>query len=273
MAMVMIQKIALGIEYDGSDFHGWQHQRQGVRAVQTCLEAALSRVANHPVNVICAGRTDAGVHASAQVVHFETTQQRPLRAWVLGCNSYLPDDVCVTWARLVPEHFNARFSALARRYRYCILNRAVRSALQHNLVTWHHYPLDIEPMQAACPYFLGEQDFSSFRAAACQSRSPMRNVYELSVTRQDDHIIIEIEANAFLHHMVRNIVGVLMAIGNGAQSPHWAQQVLQARDRTKGGVTAPAAGLCLIAVRYPDEFMIPNGLQPLGFAIPVDQDP
>jgi tRNA pseudouridine38-40 synthase len=260
-------RLVLGIEYDGSSFHGWQSQPSGVRTVQSTLEAAIAKVADHPVRVICAGRTDTGVHASAQVIHFDAQHQRPLRAWVLGCNSYLPADICVTWARLVPDHFHARFSARARRYRYVILNRAVRSALQHHQVTWYHYPLDVQRMQAACEYFLGEQDFSSFRAAGCQSRTPMRNVYELSIVRNGDHISIEIEANAFLLHMVRNIAGVLMTIGSGEQPPQWAGQVLDARDRRRGGMTAPAAGLCLIAVRYAQEFSLPVNQEVIGFTV------
>jgi tRNA pseudouridine38-40 synthase len=260
-------RIALGIEYDGSQFHGWQSQQAGVRTVQSCVEAALARVADHPVSVICAGRTDTGVHASAQVIHFDAHCRRPLRAWVLGCNSYLPDDICVVWAREVAQQFHARFSAYARRYRYVILNRAVRSALQYKQVTWHHYPLDVQRMQAAAPYFLGEQDFSSFRAAGCQSNTPMRNIHELVINRSGDRIHIEIEANAFLHHMVRNIAGVLISIGGGGQPPQWAQQVIKARDRSCAGITAPAAGLCLIAVRYPAEFELPAGVETLGFDV------
>lgn len=263
-------RIALGIEYDGSGFHGWQSQQSGVRTVQDCMEKALSQVADQPVSLICAGRTDAGVHASAQVVHFDTTAERRLRAWVLGANSNLPDDVCVIWARFVADDFNARFSATARRYRYRILNRAVRSALQHRRMTWHRYALDEERMQKAAKYLLGEHDFTSFRAVSCQAKSPWRTISDLRIERRDDLIIIEIEANAFLHHMVRNIVGVLLAIGRGERSPDWAQAVLLARDRTRGGVTAPAEGLSLITVRYPHAFQLPENLRSLGFTNSMD---
>lgn len=251
-------RIALGVEYDGSDFRGWQVQQPGVRTIQGCLERALARVADHPVATICAGRTDAGVHATAQVVHFDTTAQRSARSWILGSNANLPDDISVQWACPVTDTFHARFAAMARRYRYVILNRPYRPALLRQRVAWVYQLLAVERMAAAATYLVGEHDFSSFRAVGCQAKSPVRTLYELSVQRQGNEVVIEAEANAFLHHMVRNIAGVLIAIGCGEQPVQWAGEVLAARDRTLGGVTAPAAGLCLVAVRYGDEFRLPT---------------
>ena len=252
-------RIALGVEYDGTGFQGWQHQRTGVRTVQSCVETAVSKVANHPVQIICAGRTDSGVHASGQVIHFDTAAQRPLRAWTLGCNTHLPVDVSIRWASVVDNHFHARFSAYSRRYRYIILNRSLRSALQHRQTTLYYlHTLDADSMHAAGQLLLGENDFSSFRAAGCQSKTPWRNVTELNVVRDGEHVIVEIEANAFLHHMVRNIVGVLIAIGSGEQPVDWAGEVLAKRDRTQAGITAAPQGLCLLQVRYPAEFILPE---------------
>lgn len=249
-------RIALGVEYDGSGFRGFQTQGVGVPTVQRCLEQALTAVAAHPVAVTCAGRTDAGVHAGGQVVHFDSDADRPLRAWVMGGNAHLPDAISIIWAQPVPDSFHARFSALARCYRYIIINRAVRSALLRQRVTWWYQPLDAERMHLAGQALLGEHDFSSYRAQGCQSRSPMRCVHELTVTRYGDYIVLDIEANAFLQHMVRNIVGVLLAIGAGERPLDWARAVLELRDRTLGGVTAPPDGLSLIAVRYPPEFAL-----------------
>lgn len=251
-------RVALGIEYDGSDFRGWQTQQERVRTVQSCLEIALSRVADHPVQVICAGRTDAGVHSIGQVVHFDTQAQRSSRSWVLGANSNLPADVSVVWAQPVPEIFHARFSAVARRYRYVILNRPFRSALYRCRATWCYRPLDEARMQEAGQCLQGTHDFTSFRALECQAKHPIRTVYTIDVQRRGDLISIEVEANAFLHHMVRNIAGVLMAIGAGERPVDWAREVLELRDRTQGGVTAPAEGLYLIRVHYPDTFELPS---------------
>lgn len=257
-------RIALGLEYDGRQFQGWQAQQTGVRTVQTELERALSRVADHPVAVVCAGRTDARVHASAQVIHFDTTAERPLHGWVLGCNTHLPEDVSVQWAKIVNENFHARYSAHARAYRYIILNRPVRSALWRGRVTWYHYPLDAENMHQAGQYLLGEQDFSSFRAKDCQSLSPMRNVHFVEVQRSGDWLILDIQANAFLHHMVRNIAGVLMAIGQGERPVDWVQNVLRARDRSQGGVTAKPDGLYLRTVQYDRHWDLPASYSGLG---------
>ena len=242
-------RIALGVEYNGSNFSGWQSQ-DGTRTVQGCVEVALSRVANHDVQVICAGRTDAGVHALQQVIHADVSAQRTMRSWVLGSNVNLPNDISVVWAQEVADDFHARFSARQRHYRYLILNRMTRPAILAKQITWEHRALDAKRMQQGADYLLGEHDFTSYRAVACQAKQPVRKIRHLQVTRQADRIIIEISANAFLHHMVRNIAGVLMAIGSGEQEPIWAQQVLEARDRTAGGVTAPPYGLYLAGVDY-----------------------
>lgn len=249
-------RIALGVEYDGTGFSGWQTQ-SGVRTVQSCLEEALTRVADHPVQVVCAGRTDAGVHGVGQVVHFDTSAVRSERSWVLGGNANLPADVAVRWAQPVDDDFHARFGALKRHYRYLILNRWVRPAIGRNRMSWVHKPLDEVRMQAACPHLLGEHDFSSYRAVACQAKSPVRTVHSLTVARSGELIAIDISANAFLHHMVRNIAGVLIAIGSGEQESDWTREVLELRDRTLGGVTAPPQGLYFMAVEYPDRFGLP----------------
>nr|VFJ50780.1 MAG: tRNA pseudouridine38-40 synthase [Candidatus Kentron sp. DK] len=251
-------RIALGIEYDGSGFSGWETQKNA-RTVQSLVEAALSRVANAPVLTVCAGRTDAGVHASAQVVHFETGAIRQERAWVYGANTNLPREISVLWANIVPDNFHARFSARSRHYRYHILNRPVRSALYAKQITWECRPLSVDRMRAGAGYLLGEHDFSTFRAAACQAASPIRTIHALEITRHGERIRIDVVANAFLHHMVRNIAGVLMAIGTGKREPEWAGRILAARDRTRGAVTAPAEGLYLAGVEYPEQFRIPRG--------------
>lgn len=257
-ASLAVTRIALGIEYDGSVFKGWQAQLSPVLpTVQETLERALARIADHPLRVHCAGRTDTGVHASGQVVHFDTPAARPLKAWTLGTNSLLPPQVAVRWAHVVPADFHARFSAFSRRYRYCISNDALRPAMLAAFVTPWHRPLDADAMQAAGQHLLGEHDFSAYRAMACQSRTPMRNVTELTVRRLGSLVIVEIEANAFLLHMVRNIVGVLLKIGEGGERPAWAGEVLESRDRTAATVTAPATGLSLLKVRYPDRFGLP----------------
>jgi tRNA pseudouridine38-40 synthase len=249
-------RIALGIEYDGTRFSGWQRQHHAL-TVQQVLEEGLSRVADHPVAVTCAGRTDAGVHATQQVVHFDTASQRPERAWIRGVNSNLPEDVGVVWMREVPADFHARFSATARSYRYAIRSHPVRPVLSRHRVSWTWKPLDAEPMAAAAQTLLGEHDFTSFRAVACQARHPVRTIHSLTVKTLGGHIVIDVKANAFLHHMVRNIAGVLMAVGAGEQPVAWVSELLQARDRTAGGVTAPAQGLYFVAVEYPRQFGLP----------------
>jgi tRNA pseudouridine38-40 synthase len=249
-------RIALAIEYDGTDFFGWQRLSHGP-SVQGALESALSFVAAHPVEVTCAGRTDAGVHARQQIVHFDSDAERSERAWALGTNSQLPPTVAVLWALGVSDDFHARYSARARRYRYTILNRPIRPALDARRVAWERVPLDVDAMQRASQALIGEHDFSAFRTIACQARSPMRNVHEISIARSGDEIAIEIEANAFLHHMVRNIVGSLLPIGRGEQREAWLGELLAGRDRAKAGPTAPAAGLTFIGPRYPARWNLP----------------
>jgi tRNA pseudouridine38-40 synthase len=250
-------RLAMGVEYDGSAFHGWQIQ-DNADSVQAHLQAALSKVADHRVVVQCAGRTDAGVHALGQVVHFDTEAVRKMRGWVLGSNVNLPGDINVTWATRVPDSFHARFSAVRRGYRYVILNRATRSAIWRDRTVWIHRPLEEGRMQAAAQLLIGTHDFSSYRALGCQAKSPVRTVSRLQVSREGERVVIEITANAFLHHMVRNIAGVLIAIGEGDRPIEWAAEVLGYRDRTLGGVTAPPQGLYLVDVGYPEEFDLPS---------------
>lgn len=250
-------RVAAGVEYRGTRFMGWQRQSQGP-TVQECVEDALMTVANHPLRVHCAGRTDAGVHALHQVIHFDTTATREPRAWVLGGNGMLPEDVSLTWANPVDPDFHARYSAVGRTYGYLILNRRSRPGTWQGLVAWECRRLDCDRMAEAAGALIGVHDFSSFRGVGCQSKSPVRDVRRLQVRRQGDLIVIEIEANAFLQHMVRNIAGVLMSIGMGRHPVQWAGEVLEHRDRTMGGVTAPADGLYLVGVSYPGYFGIPQ---------------
>jgi len=258
----MIQRIALGVEYDGHGFCGWQAQKEGQRTVQGAVEEALSSVANKPVRVICAGRTDTGVHGVEQVVHFDTDVVRSNRSWVFGANANLPKEVCILWATPISNDFHARFSARKRRYRYVIFNRNVRPTYLAYRTTWEYRPLDAARMQEAANHLVGEHDFDSYRAIGCQAKSPVRTVNYVNVTRQGEFVLIDIEANAFLHHMVRNIAGVLMDIGAGKEKPIWAKDILEKRDRTKGGVTAPPYGLYLTGVTYEDEFDLPQLPEP-----------
>ena len=251
-------RLALGIEYAGSAFHGWQSQPHG-QTVQDVLEQALNQIAASatPIRVHCAGRTDAGVHALNQVVHFDTQAQRPLQAWVRGVNALLPPSVCVRWAQPVAADFHARFAARARHYVYLLHNHPVRPALLHDRVGWHHRPLDVARMQDAAQALLGEHDFSAFRAAECQARSPIKHMWQANVRRQDDLVIFEFRASAFLQHMVRNLVGSLVAIGNGRAAPDAISQLLASRDRRQAAPTFPAAGLYLLDVDYAPEWNIP----------------
>jgi tRNA pseudouridine38-40 synthase len=246
-------RIVLGIEYDGGAYAGWQWQT-GKRTVQDALQKALSIIANHKVSLICAGRTDAGVHALEQVAHFDCDAQRDLQAWVMGGNSHLPADIRIIWAKFAADDFHARYSAIARFYRYQILNRTTHSALLRTQVTWCHYRLDEEKMHQAGQFLLGEHDFSSFRAQSCQSLSPNRLMHFIEVSRQDDKIFIDICANAFLHHMVRNIVGVLMEIGMGRQQVSWTRELLAVKNRSLAAMTAPPHGLYLGAIYYPQQY-------------------
>jgi tRNA pseudouridine38-40 synthase len=258
------RRIALGVEYDGSGFCGWQTQSRGTRTVQHEIERALSRVADHPVRVVCAGRTDTGVHATGQVVHFDTHAERQLKAWVMGVNTHLPDDVCVHWAKPVDADFSARFSATRRSYRYVIQQRSARPALYSRRVTWVRYPLDTAAMHLAAQALLGENDFSSFRSSACQAEHAMRFVEFIEITSASAFVYIDIRANAFLHHMVRNIVGSLLKIGTGERPVAWLAELLARRDRTQAGPTAPADGLYLVAVQYPAEHELPeSGIAPI----------
>ena len=250
-------RIALGIEYDGTGYVGWQRQDSGT-GIQAVVEKAVSTVADQPVEVTCAGRTDAGVHAAGQVVHFDSDADRTSRGWLLGVNSNLPSDVNATWCQPVDDDFHARFSADARTYRYVILNRLVRSALYRNRAWWVHEPLDEDRMHAAGQALLGEHDFSAFRAAGCQASTPVRKVFSLQVSRRDDWVLVTISANAFLQHMVRNVSGTLVEVGRGDQTPAWVTTVLESRDRTTGGVAAPPHGLTLMHVTYPDRYGLPR---------------
>jgi len=250
-------RIALGVEYDGSGFCGWQFQSHG-RSVQGELERALSAVADHEVRLTAAGRTDAGVHALMQVAHFDTAAQRPERSWVLGANSNGPSELSVLWAREVPEQFHARHSAVARRYLYRISDRSIRPALERQRVCWWRKRLDERAMHDAAQVLRGEHDFSAFRAAECQSQRPVRRVIEVSVRRVGGVVAISIEANAFLHHMVRNIAGALLAVGSGERDRAWIAELLGSRDRTRGGVTAPPQGLYFAAPSYPAAFGLPT---------------
>lgn len=250
-------RLALGIEYDGHDFFGWQAQ-ENLITVQGSVEEALSRIADEKITVMCAGRTDAGVHATGQVVHFETRAVRDLRAWTLGTNSHLPRSIAVTWVQEVDDTFHARFSALSRQYRYIIHNQSIRPAIFAKRVTWYHRPLDVDAMEKAGQFLLGELDFSSFRSAECESKTPMRHVHFIKVTRHANFVVIDIKANAFLHHMVRNIAGVLMRVGAGVKTPEWVKEVLEAKDRRQAAETAPATGLYLSHVEYPKSYGLPS---------------
>ncbi|MEX0900586.1 MAG: tRNA pseudouridine(38-40) synthase TruA [Gammaproteobacteria bacterium] len=251
-------RIALGLEYNGTPFAGWQDQPDQP-TVQGALERALSRVADHPVQVQCAGRTDAGVHATAQVVHFDSDAARSQWSWVLGANANLPRAVSVNWARAVPDDFHARFSARSRSYRYVLLNRPTRAGLDADRVAWLHRPLDADAMHRAAQQLLGEHDFSAFRAQGCQAKTPVRTLHRLDVMRAGDTVTFEVRANAFLHHMVRNLVGSLCQVGGGERDADWLRAVLDGRDRTQAAATAAAAGLYLVAVEYPGHYELPEG--------------
>lgn len=252
-------RYALGIEYDGSGFSGWQWLADGP-SVQATLERALAKIFQHPIDAVCAGRTDAGVHATQQVVHMDTEVQRPLQAFVDGVNTGLPKAVRVLWAQPVAAAFHARHAARARRYRYRLLNRRVRPALLHEHLSWEPRPLDAEAMHRAAQALLGENDFSAFRTSQCQARHPMRDLHAISVVRKDEQIVVEIQANAFLHHMVRNIVGSLLLIGRGEQSEAWMAELLAGRDRRVAGPTATAAGLTFLGPRYPRDWHLPEAV-------------
>lgn len=261
------KRIVLTLEYDGSQFVGWQWQT-GLRSVQQTLEHALGQIANHPVTLHCAGRTDTGVHALAQVAHFDTSADRSLPAWLRGTNTHLPDDVRIIAAQYALDDFHARYSAIARFYRYVIVNRSAASALHTKQSTWYPYPLAIEPMQQAAQYLLGEQNFSAFRAQSCQSNSPYRRMYFITIERQGEQVMINLAANAFLHHMVRNIVGVLLLIGAGKRPPEWTLELLRGKNRRVAAATAPPNGLFLAGVYYPAHYGLTN--HPIFKQLPSD---
>lgn len=260
-------RIALGIEYNGTNYSGWQIQQHHtpIPSIQGAIETVISSVANHPVQTICAGRTDAGVHACGQVVHCDVTVERTPHAWVFGCNSKLPRDIRVLWVQNVPDDFSARKSAMARHYQYYIYNNKIRPSLLNDYVGWYYNHLDTAKMQAASQSWVGEHDFSSFRAAGCQSKSPIRELKMITVERRGDLVIIDIIADAFLYHMVRNMVGVLIQIGSGRKPVDWAQQVLAAKCRTKASITAVPQGLYLTKVIYPEHLQIPQTTSGLWF--------
>jgi tRNA pseudouridine38-40 synthase len=264
----MATRIALGIEYDGSRFLGWQTQPGG-GTVQDALQAALSGVADQPVSVVCAGRTDRGVHGRGQVVHFETSAARPDSAWVRGANALLPDAAAVLWSRRVAPEFHARYSALSRTYRYVLLNRPVRPALAARYAGWHHAPLEVEAMREAAASLLGEHDFSAFRAAECQAKSPVRTLHRLDIERLGARVEFVLCANAWLQHMVRNIIGALVYVGKGRNPPAWTAELLASRDRSKAAPTFASEGLYLEAVEYAPHWGLPSSaLEPL--VLPVE---
>ena len=251
----IIQRLALGVEYLGSNYHGWQVQTN-VDNVQARVQHALSRIANHQVDVVCAGRTDRGVHATLQVVHFDTPAERNDQAWLRGAMSGLPHDIGVLWVRRVSADFHARFSAVRRSYSYVLFNASHRPGLLHGRVSWFYRPLDVALMQQAAIVLLGTHDFSSFRGSECQAHSPVRTLFELNIQRDGDFIYFDLTANAFLMHMVRNIVGTLMQVGTGQRPAEWVAIVLAARRREMAGITAPPDGLYLTHVEYPEVFTL-----------------
>lgn len=251
-------RYALGIEYDGAGFCGWQRQSQSP-SVQLSIEKAIEVVANHPVTVICAGRTDSGVHARCQVVHFDSPSMRSERQWVLGINSNLPDPVRVLWVREVDDSFHARFAALSRSYQYTILNRWVRPAIGVSYYGWCRDPLDEALMNGAAQVLHGRHDFSAFRSTGCSAQHAIREVTLIQVRREGEFVKIDITANAFLYHMVRNIVGSLIQVGKGEKSGQWFEEVFRGRDRKLAGVTAEPQGLCFMNVRYDPVYRLPDG--------------
>ncbi len=250
-------RFASCVEYNGRNYSGWQKQSHAP-SIQGEIESAISRVANETVRVAAAGRTDTGVHATGQVIHFDTDAERTERDLIRGVNRYLPEDVCVAWTVSVDGDFHARFSALQRSYRYVILNRAVRPACLHGCVTWHRPVLDADRMQSAAASLLGEHDFSAFRATGCQGKHPVRTILDIKVNRQDEWVWLDITANGFLQHMVRNIMGVLIRVGEGLEPPEWSRHVLESRDRKQAGITSPAEGLYFVSASYDERFKLPE---------------
>jgi len=256
-------RIAIGLEYCGAPFTGWQSQRDG-RGVQDALERALAAVANAPVGTIAAGRTDSGVHATMQVVHFDVHVARPATAWVRGVNSHLPPDAAVLWAQPVAVDFHARNAAAARHYTYLLANRAVRPAFLAGRVGWYHRPIDVGAVTAAAAFLVGTHDFSAFRAAECQARSPVRSLTEVAIARDGDHLRFDFSANAFLHHMIRNIVGSLVYVGAGKRPPEWMADLLAGRDRTRAAPTFAADGLYFTGADYAPHWGLPPTRRPIA---------
>lgn len=259
------------VAYNGACFHGWQKQKHQpeVESVQSALESAISRVANETVSVVCAGRTDAGVHGSGQVIHFETHARRAEYSWWMGINANLPKGVSVEWVGPAEQPFHARFSAIARRYFYVIDNSRVRPALQEGQLSWWRHALDANRMHQAAQHFVGEHDFTSLRAQDCQAKSAVRNIHHVRVSRHGDFVIADIKANAFLYHMVRNLMGVLIPIGQGEADVEWAQTVLEAKDRKQAGITAPSQGLYFARAYYPDHFVVSSQVHYPKFLKPI----
>jgi len=255
-------RIALGLEYDGAPFHGWQSQADG-SGVQDARERALAAVAGAPVGAVAAGRTDAGVHATLQVAHFDSAADRPDSAWVRGVNALLPESIAVRWALPVTDEFHARFSATGRHYAYLLCNSPVRPALLRGRVGWYHRPLQVEAMRSAAESLLGRHDFSAFRAAECQAKSPLKTLDRVDIAREDDMIRFDLHADAFLQHMVRNIVGALVYVGSGRQPVTWLRELLEGRDRTRGAPTFSASGLYLTGVDYPTHWNLPPTVAPV----------
>lgn len=250
-------RVALGVEYDGRPFNGWQSQADG-QTVQDTLQHSLSQISGDPISVIAAGRTDTGVHALEQVVHFDTQAQRPLTAWVRGANALLPDSIAVLWAHPVPDEFHARFSAQERSYRYVLINRATRLAIHAGKAGWYHSPLDVAAMQVAAQFLIGKHDFSAFRAAQCQAKSPVKHLRQLDIRREGDMLIFDVSADAFLHHMVRNMVGCLVYVGKGKHAPDWITEVLDSRERTFAAPTFAPEGLYLRRITYDAKWRLPQ---------------
>lgn len=260
-----MQRIALGIEYDGANYSGWQRQRHK-SSIQEQLEKAISVIANDVTPIFCAGRTDAGVHASGQVIHFDVNREREDHVWIRGVNAHLPADIRVLWSKRVINTFDARRSALSRRYCFIIINRSVSPGILNRSMTWVMASLDVTLMQEGAQYLLGNHDFSAFRAAQCQAKSAIRTLHSLKVQRYNEYVVIDITANAFLHHMVRNIAGSLIAVGQKKYTPRWIEEVLHSKDRRCAGITAPPHGLYLVQVNYPDHFEIPTDATSFWFS-------
>ena len=257
-------KYAACIEYDGTAYYGWQRLSHGP-SVQGEVEKSLSKVANHSVETTCAGRTDSGVHGIGQIIHFESDSNRNQKAWQMGCNTNLPDDISMRWVQPISDDFHARFSANSRRYRYIILNQITRPAIIYNKVCWFKEPLNEDLMHQAAQRLVGEHDFSSFRASGCQAKHAMRELQEITVTRDGHYIYVDIVANAFLHHMVRNIVGSLFEVGKQTKAVTWFSELLALKDRNQAGITAPACGLYFVSVNYPEIFDLPEIAKPPHF--------